>query len=245
MKTRFQPSIAVLVASLAAPGAVMALPSMQDDGGAGGTGGLNAPIALDSTAPVQASPDTANGSPAATGLQDSGGPGQGRKPIVGDDKLVALQFRDQKIDVLIDTISQWTGKSVIPKQTAITPIKVTIISDRMMPKGEALNLIFQALRLNGLGVVETDDMILIDNLTEINQLQPAKVLGPDVDVMPLPEIGSIVIKVFRIKNTKASQVYERLQDSLPSLRHAAGGQQQQPDHPRGRHCAGQAAAAHD
>ncbi|MBL9140829.1 MAG: hypothetical protein JNK53_03080, partial [Phycisphaerae bacterium] len=214
MKNRTKTSIAVILASLAAPGAVLALPSMQDD--ASGNGGLNAPLQIDRTTVPAPAAATAPAAPQATppGPGSGPGPAQGRKD--GDDKLVALQFRDQKIDVLIDTIAQWTGKTVIPKQTAITPTKITIISDRMMPKGEALNVIFQALRLNNLGVVETEDMILIDNLTEINTMQPAKVLGPDVDVMPLSEIGSIVIKVFRIRNTKASQVYERLQDSLPS-----------------------------
>ncbi len=128
---------------------------------------------------------------------------------------VGLQFRDQEIKTLIDTISLWTGKVVIPKQTALAPVKITIVSDKKMPKSEALNLIFQAFRLNGLAVVETEHMILIDNLTELNTLQPAKVLGPEVDIGAMPENGSIVIKVFRIKNTKASQVYERLQDSLP------------------------------
>jgi general secretion pathway protein D len=229
VKIRRTSSLAVLVASLAGPGVVLALPSLQDAPPAPPAtppaepapapdrqGGLNEPLEVEpvehGAAATPAAPARSTNGTAQTG----GGPAQGRKPVVGDDRPVALQFREQKIDVLIDTISQWTGKSVIPKQTAITPIKITIISDRLMPKGEALNLIFQALRLNGLGVVETEDMILIDNLTEINQLQPAKVLGPDVDVMPLSEIGSIVIKVFRIRNTKASQVYERLQDSLPS-----------------------------
>ena len=95
-----------------------------------------------------------------------------------------LQFRDQEVKGLIDTISLWTGKVVIPKQGAVNLAKLTIVSDRKMPKGEALNLIFQAFRLNGLGVVETDEMILIDVLSEMSVLQPSKVLGPDVDVMP-------------------------------------------------------------
>jgi general secretion pathway protein D len=235
VKTRKTTSIAALIASLATPGVVLGLPAFQDTPqppaeqapekapeNAPGTdeGGLNSPLEIQAPAPsaptTQPAVSQEATAPAKNGNGQSAGPASGRKSIVGDDKLVALQFRDQKIDVLVDTISQWTGKVVIPKQTALAPIKVTIISDRMMPKSEALNVIFQGLRLNGLGVVETEDMILIDNLTDINHLQPAKVLGPEVDVMALPEIGSIVIKVFRIKNTKASQVFERLQDSLPT-----------------------------
>jgi type II secretory pathway component GspD/PulD (secretin) len=184
------PSGAAAIAAFQDPAAAPA----ADEGSA-----MNQPMELPPEAPAP-SPDQ--------------GPAKGRKADARDE-LVGLQFRDQEIKTLIDTISLWTGKVVIPKQTALSPIKITIVSDRKMPKSEALNLIFQAFRLNGLGVVETEDMILIDNLTELNTLQPAKVLGPDVDISDLPENGNIVIKVFRIKNTKASQVYERLGDSLP------------------------------
>ena len=206
MKTRHTTSIALLVASLATPlgfGAT-SLPQDPPADPVEADGGMNQPMELP---PPETEPPVATG-----GIP---GPAAGRKMDTSDE-LVGLQFRDQEIKTLVDTISLWTGKVVIPKQTAMAPIKITIVSDKKMPKGEALNLIFQAFRLNGLGVVETEDMILIDNLTELNQLQPAKVLGPDVDVTPLPENGNIVIKVFRIKNTKAQQVFERLDGSLPS-----------------------------
>ena len=206
MKTRHTTSIALLVASLATPLGFGATSMLQDPPAdpAEADGGMNQPMELPPQEPEQLPPPGTLPGPAA-----------GRKTDTSDE-LVGLQFRDQEIKTLVDTISLWTGKVVIPKQTAMAPIKITIVSDKKMPKGEALNLIFQAFRLNGLGVVETEDMILIDNLTELNQLQPAKVLGPDVDVTPLPENGNIVIKVFRIKNTKAQQVFERLDGSLPS-----------------------------
>jgi general secretion pathway protein D len=206
VKTRHTTSIALLVASLATPLGFGATSMLQDPPAdpAEADGGMNQPMELPPQEPEQLPPPGTLPGPAA-----------GRKTDTSDE-LVGLQFRDQEIKTLVDTISLWTGKVVIPKQTAMAPIKITIVSDKKMPKGEALNLIFQAFRLNGLGVVETEDMILIDNLTELNQLQPAKVLGPDVDVTPLPENGNIVIKVFRIKNTKAQQVFERLDGSLPS-----------------------------
>ena len=53
---------------------------------------------------------------------------------------------------------------------------------------EALNLIFQAFRLNGIGVVETAAMVMIDSLTgELTNLQPGLILGPEVDVSQLDE----------------------------------------------------------
>ena len=192
-------------------------------------GGLNQPLELPpeegqdggmdaTTPPPAARPATAPAPaplrPTSGGATDPKGPASGRKPDA-DEELVGLQFRDQEVKGLIDTISLWTGKVVIPKQQAVNLAKLTIVSDRKMPKGEALNLIFQAFRLNGLGVVETDEMILIDVLTEMSVLQPSKVLGPDVDVMTLPENGNIVTKIYRIKNTKAGAVYDRLSETFP------------------------------
>ena len=222
MQTRHTTSIALLIAMLAAPvghAASAAFHAFQDplpEPDSTADDAMNQPMELEpeDDAPVDPAAPPVADAPGLPTLPERG-PGSGRKAPVTDE-LVGLQFRDQEIKTLIDTISLWTGKVVIPKQTALQPIKITIVSDRKMLKSEALNLIFQAFRLNGLGVVETEDMILIDSLTELNQLQPAKVLGPDVDISPLPENGNIVVKVFRIKNTKASQVFERLQDSLPS-----------------------------
>jgi general secretion pathway protein D len=186
-------------------------------------GGLNEPVELPGEEPAPPVPEaTVPQAPAPAPVPAqaapvppaAGGPAAGRKPVP-DDELVGLQFRDQEVKSLIDTISLWTGKVVIPKQQAVNLAKLTIVSDRKMPKSEALNLIFQAFRLNQLGVVETDDMILIDTLTEMSLLQPSKVLGPDVDVMGLPENGNIVTKIFRIKNTKAGAIYDRLAETFP------------------------------
>ena len=203
MKICHPSSIALLLATLAAPTGLAAVNAFQDPAAEPG-GGMNQPMELPPDAPE---PTQEPG--------DAAGPASGRKADTGEE-LVGLQFRDQEIKTLIDTISLWTGKVVIPKQAALAPVKITIVSDRKMPKQEALNLIFQAFRLNQLGVVETEDMILIDNITEINQLQPARVLGPEVDIKDLPENGNIVVKVFRIKNTKAQQVFDRLDGTLPS-----------------------------
>jgi general secretion pathway protein D len=205
-------ALAAILASLPMHGIAGAqdAPAAEPAEAPGSDGGMNRPVEPPPEAAPAAPPPPAAAVPPVAGP----GPASGRKPAPTDE-LVGLQFRDQDVKMLIDTISLWTGKVVIPKQQSVGLAKITVVSDRLMPKGEALNLIFQAFRLNGLGVVETDEMILIDNLTELPLLQPAKVLGPDVDVMDLPENGNIVTKVFRITNTKASQIYDRIADSMP------------------------------
>jgi general secretion pathway protein D len=210
-------ALAAILAALPMGGIATAqdAPSAEPSESPGTDGGMNRPVELPpETAPRQETTPAQAGPAPAVPPASGPGPAAGRKPAPTDE-LVGLQFRDTEVKGLIDTISLWTGKVVIPKQQAVGLVKITVVSDRLMPKGEALNLIFQAFRLNNLGVVETDDMILIDNLTELPLLQPAKVLGPDVDVMDLPENGNIVTKVFRITNTKAGQIYDRIADSMP------------------------------
>ena len=204
MKILPKTSLTLLVAALHAAAPAIA----AQDGAAGADGGMNQPMELPPAeqAPVPVPPAAADSRRL--------GPAAGRKPDSGEE-LVGLQFRNQDIKALIDIISLWTGKVVIPKETALAGQKITIVSDRKMPKSEALNLIFQAFRLNDLGVVETGDLILIDSITDLTRLQPTTVLGPEIDIADLPENGNIVVKVFRIKNTKAAQIWDRLQDSLP------------------------------
>jgi len=213
---RLAPTTCALAAILAAMSMGMVAgaqdaPAGEPTEAPGSDGGMNRPVEL----PPEQSPDpeTTPATPApAPQVPPVAGPGpaSGRKPAPTDE-LVGLQFRDQDVKTLIDTISLWTGKVVIPKETELAGQKITIVSDRKMPKSEALNLIFQAFRLNDLGVVETEDLILIDSINDLTKLQPTKVIGPEVDIADLPENGNIVVKVFRIRNTKAAQVYERLE----------------------------------
>jgi type II secretion system protein D len=139
---------------------------------------------------------------------------QATRPDVGDDR-VKLAFRDEKVETFIPYIHEWTGKAVMMRLPQIAPIRITLVHDKAVMKHEALDLVFQAFRLSGLGVVETDKVIMIDLLTEITKLQPGVVLGPNADVMSLREDGNIVTKIFRIRNAKANDVFDRLQDAIP------------------------------
>lgn len=144
------------------------------------------------------------------GLSDN--PGETRVEQQG---LVKLAFRDEKVESFIPYIQEWTGKAVMLRLTQVAPVKITLVYDKPITKHEALNLVFQAFRLNGIGVVETDKIIMIDLLTELPKLQPGIVLPPEASVMELKEDGNIVHKTYRIRVAKASDIYERLQDVVP------------------------------
>lgn len=132
-----------------------------------------------------------------------------------DDELVPLNFDDKTVDDFLPIIVEYTGKAVITA-TTIPTTKISIRSDRMVSKHEALNLIFQAFRLNNIGVVETPDMVMIGQLSsELRNMQPGLILGPEVDVTAMPEDGQVVTKVFRLEHAKAGEISDQIEDSKP------------------------------
>jgi type II secretory pathway component GspD/PulD (secretin) len=134
---------------------------------------------------------------------------------------VKLTFRETKLEETIPFIVETTGKAVMLRMQQVRNTTITLVMDREVSRQDALDLLFQSFRLAGVGVVETDKVVMLDLLTEINKLQPIAVLGPDVNVYDQPEDGNICIKVFRIRNTKAQNVYDQFQDSLPDYARAS------------------------
>jgi len=134
---------------------------------------------------------------------------------VGPTDKVKLTFKDMKVEDTIPFIVETTGKAVIIKFANIASLKITMVMDTEVSRQDALDLLFQAFRLNGIGVVETDKVVMIDLLTEVSKLQPITVLGPEIDVSTLSEDGTVCIKVFKIENTKAQNVADQLQGNLP------------------------------
>ena len=157
-------------------------------------------------------------SPSRTAQEANGNGLTGTRPEL-DDELVPINFKDRTVDDFIPLIVDYTGKAVINRAQAIGAGagKISIQSERLVTKHEALNLIFQAFRLNGIGVVETADMVMIDSLTgELTNLQPGLILGPEVDVSQLDEDGQIVTKVFRLKYAKAADIEGQIEGTRPT-----------------------------
>lgn len=137
-----------------------------------------------------------------------------RRPV-DMSEMVLVNFKETKVEDLFPFIVECTGKAVLPRLAQLRQQTISVISDKPVSRLKALELIFQAFRLNDIGVVETDELIMVDMLTNVGKLQPAVVLGPDIDVLKLQETGQVVIKIFAIKNSKAQTVFDRLSSSMP------------------------------
>ncbi len=183
--------------------------------------------APDSSA-VSASTDTTNTTPPPVANEVPAGVVQlegslvsaGAKEIrgsrrVGPTDKVKLTFKDTKIEDTIPFIVETTGKAVLIRLQQVAAIKITMVMDKEVTRQDALDLLFQAFRLNQVGVVETEKIVMIDMLSDMNKLQPVTVLGPEIDVAALAEDGTICIKIFKIENTKAQNVFDQLQSTNP------------------------------
>lgn len=133
-----------------------------------------------------------------------------RRP--GGDERVKLVAKDTKVREFVSFIAEVTGKSVIPRLTTIGDQQINIVCDREITRREALDLIFQAFRINGIAVIETERYIIIDTLADVAKQGPHPVLGPEVDLLSLSEDGQWVYKIFRIQNTKVDALSSRLVD---------------------------------
>ena len=137
----------------------------------------------------------------------------GRRLDLGDQ--VVLAFDNVSIEDTIPFIVQTTGKVVMPVNlTTLRAKKVTLINDEPIDRMRALDLLIEAFRLNDVGVAEHEDRIIIAMLSEMPD-KPTPVFGPDDDLMGRTDRGTIITKIFSVKNTDAESLAEQLRDPMP------------------------------
>ena len=185
---------------------------VQDENAPRRDGPATAPATTD-TAPASDRAQPAAAGEARPGTDQQSALSGSRRTV--DDEPVPLNFDGVTVSEVLPYIVDWTGKALMVKSTMLTTTKITLFSDRPLAKHAALDLIFQAFRLNGIGVVETPDLIMLNTIMEMNNFQPSLVLGPEVDVTRMSEDGSLVTKVFRLQHAKVGDVESQLSEGAP------------------------------
>lgn len=141
--------------------------------------------------------------------------GQGRRDI--DDRKITFGFKDVAITDMIEWIADLTGKMVIPvRPQTLSGTKITLIKDASISKNEALDQLFTAFRLNGVGVVETEDMIIISLLDEIGQNPDLPVIPANVSIKERLDRGTMVIKIFSVVNRNAEGIFTQIEETKPN-----------------------------
>lgn len=151
-------------------------------------------------------------------MQEPTGP-RGRRLTNG--RTTTLAFDNVPVSRLIPFIVESTGKVVLPRPEILTR-RVTVISDKPLPQNVALDYVFLALQQDGVGVVETDDLIILRLIEEINR-QDVPVIGPDESVLGRTDLGTIAEKVYQLNHSTAENLEEVLTDgqALPDYARVA------------------------
>ncbi len=131
--------------------------------------------------------------------------------------LVILAFDDVSIEETLGFISELTGKVVIPVSIqGLRAKKITLQNYELVNRSVALDLLFQAFRLNQVGVIERSDIIIIGPLDSmLSDIGDIPVLGVDENVMNRQDRGTLVIKVFGVEKTEAAVIGDRINEMFP------------------------------
>lgn len=126
-----------------------------------------------------------------------------------DTNLIQLSFQGANIDMVVQWLSQTTGKSVLKHPQV--QCQLTITSSKKVTQREAINLVYRALALEGYSAIEFSDSILIVPQDKEPRMSPELLGGAQTNV---PEGRQRLVKVFDLKYAKASDVKDRIGTAL-------------------------------
>ena len=130
--------------------------------------------------------------------------------------VTALAFNDVPVGEVIPFIMQATGKVVIPVNlTTLNTKKITLVNDAPVTWGQALDLVIKALHLNGVGVIERDNLVVLADINDVTT-NALEVLPATEDIMDRADIGTIVVKIFALRYAAADSLVEQIEPMLPS-----------------------------
>jgi general secretion pathway protein D len=131
--------------------------------------------------------------------------------------MVPITWDEIAVPDTLQWIAEATGKVVMPVNlVALKNKKISLQTDALIERSQALDMLFQAFRLNGVGVIEKSDVVIIGMIDEIIQVRQMPVLTADDDVMLRDDKGSLVMKIFQLEEVKAEDVGEHIGENLPS-----------------------------
>ena len=128
---------------------------------------------------------------------------------INDTNLIQLSFQGANIDMVVQWLSQTTGKSVLKHPQV--QCQLTITSSKKVTPREAINLVYRALALEGYSAIEFNDSILIVPQDKEPRMSPELLGNSQTNV---PEGRQRLVKVFSLKHIAAADVKERIGTAL-------------------------------
>ncbi len=146
-------------------------------------------------------------------------PGQPKVKEDPNDPLEAVNLKDVEMKNIIEKIAQWTGKTVIPSDQAMTQ-KITIYAPDKMPRSKALLKIYSALRMKGYLPEVVDDTIFLKPLAEA-KLGTYPIVGPDQPLAQFENASQVVQKFFKLAHYSPAQMSQIVQPLVGEYGHVS------------------------
>lgn len=160
-----------------------------------GTSATLAPQSLADDPPALVNPPAASDSPAKS-------------------DTTILAFRNVTVETIVPFLVEATCKVVMPQADVLTR-RITILNDQPIPRREALDLVVLALQEAGIAVVETERLVKLRDISEIDRMG-VPVIGAENSVLNRTDLGSIVQKVFRLDHASSANLAEQLKNEIPT-----------------------------
>jgi type II secretion system protein D len=122
---------------------------------------------------------------------------------------IQLSFQGANIDMIVQWLSQITGKSVLKHPQV--QCQLTITSSKKVSQREAINLVYRALALEGYSAIEFSDSILIVPQDKEPRMSPELLGDSQTNV---PEGRQRLVKVFSLKHVQAGDLKDRISTAL-------------------------------
>ncbi len=135
------------------------------------------------------------------------------KPAEPEEELEAVNLKDVEMKEIIPRLSNWTGKVIIPHPDAAKE-KLTIYSDKKLPRAQAMARIYDALRFKGFVAEESDSVIFIKPIKDA-KLGQVPTIPADESLALIENKNQIVQKFFRLKNYNPGQLQQIIQPLIP------------------------------
>jgi type II secretion system protein D len=129
---------------------------------------------------------------------------------------VKLGFDNVSVEQVIPFIMEATGKVVMPIGMPVLKTKtITLMNDQFVERAAALDLLITALRLNGVGVIEKEDVVILDDVANISRTGVMPVLTASEDIMTRTDKGLMVVKIFKMKDAPVQSAFDLLDQNRP------------------------------
>jgi type II secretory pathway component GspD/PulD (secretin) len=140
-------------------------------------------------------------------LESTYGP-EPNQPAEPNEPLEAVNLNNVEMKNIFEKLAEWTAaKAIIPTSDEVLRQRITVYSTRKLPRSQAVNLIYAALRSKGFVAVPTDDVIYIKPIKDA-RIGLVPTISDQQPLAALENKNQVVQKFFKLQNYSASRLQE-------------------------------------